>query len=231
MKLYTSLNLLSNKVVLYAEDEMGIRDVVVEILELFFDKVIAVKDGSEALEQFEITPPDVLILDICMPKADGLEVVQKIRKDHKNIPVIVLSAHAEQEYLWRAVELKITKYLVKPFKKEELLDALKLCCEELNSHDEVIMLAEGIHYDICKKIITNHEQPFKLSKSESRLLEYLLENKHKVVSFEILEEYLWGYDGDEHTKESIKYLIKDLRKKIGKEVIQNIYGVGYRLEI
>lgn len=231
MKSSTSLDLLSNKVVLYAEDEVGIRDVVVEILELFFDKVIAVQDGNEALEQFEITPPDVLILDICMPKSDGLEVVQNIRKLNKNIPVIVLSAHAEQEYLWRAVELKITKYLVKPFNKEQLLGALKLCCEELNTHDEVIAFAHDIHYDICKKIVINHEQSYKLSKSESRLLEYLLGNKHKVISFETLEEYLWGYDGEEHTKESIKYLIKDLRKKIGKEVIQNIYGVGYRLEI
>ena len=231
MKTNTTLDLLSNKVVLYAEDEEGIRDIVVEILELFFDKVIAVKDGNEALEQFEITPPDVLILDICMPKTDGLEVVQKIRKHHKNIPVIVLSAHAEHEYLWRAVELKITKYLVKPFNKEQLLGALKLCCEELNCHDEVITFTPLIHYDICKKIVTNNELPYKLSKSESRLLEYLLENKHKVISFETIEEYLWGYDGEEHTKESIKYLIKDLRKKIGKEVIQNIYGVGYRLEI
>lgn len=228
---HASLGLLSNKVVLYAEDEVGIRDVVVEILELFFDKVIAVKDGSEALEQFEITPPDVLILDICMPKADGLEVVQKIRKLNKNIPVIVLSAHAEQEYLWRAVELKITKYLVKPFNKEQLLGALKLCCEELNSHDEVITLAHNIQYDAYKKIITSKENSYKLSKNESRLLEYLLENKHKVISFETIEEYIWGYDGDVHTKESIKYLIKDLRKKIGKEVIHNIYGIGYRLEI
>lgn len=231
MKTNTTLDLLSNKVVLYAEDEVGIRDVVVEILELFFDKVIAVQDGREALEQFETTPPDVLILDICMPKEDGLDVIQKIRKRNKNIPVIVLSAHAEHEYLWRAVELKITKYLVKPFNKEQLLGALKLCCEELNSHDDTITFAHGIYYDVCKKIVTNDEQSYKLSKSESRLLEYLLENKHQVISFETIEAYLWGYDGEEHTKESIKYLIKDLRKKIGKEVIQNIYGVGYRLEI
>lgn len=231
MKTTTPLDSLSNKVVLYAEDEAGIREVVVEILELFFNKVIAVKDGDEALEQFEITPPDVVIFDICLPKSDGLAVIQKIRKQNKTIPAIVLSAHAEQDYLWRAVELKITKYLVKPFKKEELLGALELCAKELSNDNEIITLGSSIYYDACKKVIIHGHGECKLSKSESRLLEYFLKNIHKVISFDTIEEYLWGYDDEGHTKESIKYLIKDLRKKIGKEVIHNIYGVGYRFEI
>jgi DNA-binding response OmpR family regulator len=231
MKHSATLDLLSDKVVFYAEDEAGIRDVVVEILELYFHKVIAVKDGDEALEQFEITPPDILIFDICLPKTDGLDVIQKIRKKHKNIPVIILSAHAGHEYLWRAVELKITKYLVKPFKKEDLEEALRLCCEELSGNQISIMLTETIFYDASKKIVIVDGRESKLPKSESRLLEYLLENKNKVISCEVIEEYLWGYDGGSHSKEAVKALIKELRKKMGKDVIKNIYGLGYTLEI
>ncbi|MDD3343755.1 MAG: response regulator transcription factor [Sulfurospirillaceae bacterium] len=231
MKQTTTLDLLSDKVVLYAEDEAGIRNVVVEILEFYFHKVIAVKDGEEALEQFAITPPDVLIFDICLPKTDGLAVIQNIRKNHKNIPVIILSAHAGHEYLWRAVELKITKYLVKPFKKEDLEEALKLCCEELSSHQKSVTLSDTVVYHASKKVAIVNQCECKLSKSESRLLEYMIDNKNKVISFESIEAYLWGYDGDEHSKEAIKALVKELRKKLGKEVIKNIYGLGYSLEL
>ncbi len=231
MKYSTTLDLLCDKVVLYAEDEAGIRDVVVEILELFFHKVIAVKDGDEALEQFEITPPDVLIFDICLPNMDGLEVIQKIRKRRKNIPVIILSAHAEHEYLWRAVELKITKYLVKPFKKEDIEEALRLCCEELSSHQESVSLNATTVYHASQKVVILDGNASKLSKSESRLFEYLLEHKNSIISCEQIEEYLWGYDSEPHSNEAIKSLIKELRKKIGKDVIKNIYGLGYRLEI
>ena len=231
MKNSTTLDLLSDKVVLYAEDEAGIRTVVVEILELFFHKVIAVKDGNEALEQFEITPPDVLIFDICLPAMDGLEVIQKIRKTNKNIPVIILSAHAEHEYLWRAVELRITKYLVKPFKKEDFEAALRLCCEELMDYNEVLAFNEDTSYQASKKMIIKSGQECKLSKSESRLLEYMIENKNKILSFDMIESYLWGYDTAERSKEAMKALVKELRKKLGKDVIQNIYGIGYKLEV
>lgn len=231
MKNASMLDLLCDKVVLYAEDEVGIRNTVVEILELFFHKVIAVKDGNEALEQFEITPPDILIFDICLPHIDGLEVIRSIRKKNKNIPVIILSAHAEHEYLWRAVELKITKYLVKPFKKEDLENALKLCCNELSSYQKNISLNEKIIYDFSKKILTIDSNECKLSKGESRLLEYMLENNNKVLSCETIEEYLWGYDGVSHSKEAVKALIKELRKKVGKDIIKNIYGLGYCLDI
>lgn len=231
MKHSTTLDLLSDKVVLYAEDEAGIRNVVVEILELFFHKVIAAKDGNEALEQFEITPPDVLIFDICLPAMDGLEVIQKIRKINKNIPVIILSAHAEHEYLWRAVELKITKYLVKPFKKEDLEEALRLCCEELMGSQKSVVLSIDTTYEASKKSVYGCNQEYKLSKSESRLLEYMIDNKNKMLSFEMIEEYLWGYDGGERSRESLKALVKELRKKIGKDVIKNIYGLGYRLDV
>jgi len=231
MQQIATLDLLSDKVVLYAEDEAGIRDVIAEILEFFFHKVIAVKDGDEALEQFEMTPPDVLIFDICLPKMDGLDVIQKIRKRHKNIPVIILSAHAEHEYLWRAVELKITKYLVKPFKKEDMEEALRLCCEELSSHQESVNLNDMSVYHASKKVVVVDGIAYKLSKSESRLFEYMLEHKNKVISCEQIEEYLWGYDREPHTNEAIKALIKELRKKIGKNIIKNIYGLGYSLEI
>ena len=82
-------------------------------MSFFFDKVVSVEDGIEATYEMELESYDVLIFDICMPYMDGLEAIQKVRQKDKKIPIIILSAHTEEQYLWRAVELKIIKYLKK----------------------------------------------------------------------------------------------------------------------
>ena len=120
MNEYNPLEILSDKKVLCVEDEEIILNNIVESLELFFGKVVGVKDGLEALDEALGNIYDVLMLDISIPHIDGLEVVKKIRQVNKKIPIIILSAHTEQEYLWRAVELKITRYLTKPTTKTVL---------------------------------------------------------------------------------------------------------------
>jgi len=92
---YNALDILSDKKVLYAEDEEGIRQNVAEILGLFFKKVVDVGDGVEALEEMMLSNYDVLIFDICLPNMDGLEAIKNIRIKNKKIPIIILSAHTE----------------------------------------------------------------------------------------------------------------------------------------
>ncbi len=223
------LDILSDKKVLYAEDEEGIRKNVVEILELFFEKVVAVSDGREVLDEMMLSSYDVLMFDICMPYLDGLEAAKKIRKKDKKIPIIILSAHTEQNYLWRAVELKITKYLTKPYDKASLMNALELTALELvDSHLE-IKLKNNCIYNPCLKIACWGTKDIKLSKSESRLLEYFIKKANTVVTFNDIYDYIWDFE--QPSKEAIKSLVKELRKKIGKECIQNIYGIGYLLEL
>jgi len=223
------LEILSNKKVLYAEDEEGIRRNVVEILELFFEKVVAVNDGIQVMEEIASSSYDILIFDICMPNMDGLEAIAKIREIDKKIPIIILSAHTEHDYLWRAVELKITKFLTKPYDKNSLIDALKTVSLELVDNKIDIQLTENCLYNFCTKRILCDNQEIKLSKNESRLLEYFIKRVNQVVNFDEIYDYIWMYDLP--TKEAIKSLIKDIRKKIGKECIKNVYGVGYIFEL
>jgi DNA-binding response OmpR family regulator len=218
-------NLLNNKKVLYAEDEEGIRANVSDILELFFDKTITVKDGKEALEAYELEQPDILIIDICMPRVDGLEVIKEIRKSNKKIPIVVLSAHRDEKYLWRAIEQKITKYLIKPFDKHMLLEALNICAMELVDYEYNIEVKENAFYNAYEKIYSKGEYSIQLTKNESRLLEYFISRTNQTVTFDEIANHLWGYE--ERGKEAIKSLIKDLRKKTDKEIIRNIYGLGY----
>ncbi len=222
------LDILADKKVLYAEDEKGIRKHITEVLELFFDKVVAVEDGAEATYEMEVGSYDVLMFDICMPNLDGLEAIKKIRKKDKKIPVVILSAHTEEEYLWKAVELKITKYLVKPYDKQSLVDALKIVALELVDNNLEIQLKNGCIYNPVKKIVCEGSKNIQLTLKESRLLEYFIKRESQSVTFNDIGEYLW--DMELPTKEAIKSVVKELRKKIGKECIKNVYGIGYMLE-
>lgn len=223
------LNLLSNKKVLYAEDEEGIQKNVIQILELFFSEVISVNDGQEALDYYYYNKPDVVILDICMPKLDGIDVVTKIREDNKKVPVIILSAHTEQEYLWRAIEQKICKFLIKPFSKKTIIEGLLSAALEINNYKAKIKIDNGV-YDPFLKTFEVSGKIKTLSKNETKMLEYLISKVNEVVTYEDIFDYLWS-EGSIPTKDAIKAIIKELRKIIGKDSIKNIFGVGYKLEI
>lgn len=223
------LDILSNKKVLCADDEKGVLSNIVEILEIFFEKVTGVGDGEKALQEAQNNLYDVLIFDISMPNMDGLEAIKMIRKHNKKIPIIVLSAHTEQEYLWRAVNLKITRYLTKPFDKKILLKALEEVALELVNYKITVKLTDEMKYDFSTKLVTKGELVLKLSKSESRLLEYFLQRVNQIITYDSILDYMWEYE--KPTKEAIKSIVKELRKKIDCKFIKNLYGVGYMCEI
>ncbi len=223
------LDILSNKKVLYAEDEKGIRENITEVLEMFFGQVVAVSNGEEALGEITLGNYDVLIFDICMPHLDGLEAIKIIRDNDKKIPIIIFSAHTEKEYLWRAVELKITKYLTKPYDEEALLRALEFAALELVDNHVDVLFSNGCIYHTDEKTVQRGEKTNQLSKNESRLLEFLIQRRENAVTFEQIYDYMWEFE--QPSKEAIKSIIKELRKKIGRECIKNIYGIGYKIAL
>ncbi len=229
MKNHEILNILSDKKVLCADDEEGILSNIVEILEMFFQKVVGVSDGKKALEELECNSYDVLLFDICMPNMDGLEAISEIRKVNSKIPIIVLSAHTEHEYLWRAIELKITKFLTKPFEKDILLEALENVSLELVDNNILKDITTTCRYDFCKKRVIKDGKIINLSKSESRLIEFFLKNKNQVLSYDQILDYLWEFE--KPTKEAIKSIVKELRKKVDSNIVKNVYGIGYICEI
>ncbi|WP_320033685.1 response regulator transcription factor [Halarcobacter sp.] len=223
------LDLLSNRKVLYAEDEEGIQNNVSKLLKLFFNNVITVSNGEDALDEYIINRPDVVILDICMPNIDGLEVVKKIRETNKKVPIIILSAYTDNEYLWRAVEQKICKYLTKPFNKAEFIEALKIVALELSDYSTQIKIGDGF-YDTCEKKFKTENKEIQLSINESKMMDLLLSKINQSISYDEICDYIWA-DEEYHSKDAIKAIIKDLRKIIGKDSIKNIFAVGYKLEI
>lgn len=221
--------LLDDITLLYAEDENGIQQTVTEVLELYVNNVITASNGQEALELYELYKPSILLLDINMPYKDGLTALKEIRQKDLKTPVIIMTAHTEKEYLMNAVELYITKYLVKPFDKDSLLDALNACVDVLNKkNDELINLDENIKFNYSKQVIIKQEEEIALNKKERLLLNLFLKNQDRILTFEEIEYHIWD---DVVSKEALKSLIKDLRKKTSKELIKNISKIGYKIEI
>ena len=229
MQEYDILDVLSNKKVLCLEDEEAILRNICASLELFFAEVKGVTDGFDALELAMSGAYDVLVLDISVPNIDGLEIAKKVRAINQKIPIVILSSHVEQEYLWRAVELKITRYLAKPYDKKSFIKALEDVAMELVGRTPTIRLNDKLEYDFGKKALYVNGEISHLSKSESKLLEYFLNNKNKTITYEQIFDYIWDYE--QPTKEAIKTIVKELRRKLGKDVIKNLYGVGYLCEI
>lgn len=220
---------LEDLTVLYAEDENGIQETVTEVLELYVDKVITASNGQEALELYESYKPSILLLDINMPHKDGLTALKEIRQKDINTPVIIMTAHTEKEYLMNAVELYITKYLVKPFDKDSLINALESCVELLKQKtDDIIELTDEIKFNYTNQTVIKDNVEVTLNKKERLLLNLLINNKNKTLSYEEIEYHIWD---DAVSMDALKSLIKDLRKKTSKELIKNISKIGYKLEI
>lgn len=221
----TMLSKLSKYKVLYAEDDEGVRKNVSEMLSLMFSEVVLAKDGMQAYELFQARHFDLIITDIKMPHLSGIELAKKVRKENKNIEIIVISAHTEVDYMLEAVELGLIRYIVKPITETKLIDALEKFLatqEDENQH----IIEEGWVYDSLEKVIFNENEKFELTKKEAKFLEMLLKKK-SVLSYEEIETSLWG---DEYMSlNALRLMIKNFRKKLPQGALKNIQGFGYKL--
>ncbi|MBZ7979114.1 response regulator [Campylobacter sp. RM12642] len=119
--------------ILYAEDDLNLANQVIDLLELLDFNVLYAKDGLSALDIYLAKKPDILLLDISMPKLDGLNLLENIRNSDNKIPAIMITALSDKQTLLSAVELNICKYLIKPFDRIKLEDALKKAIKSINN--------------------------------------------------------------------------------------------------
>ena len=118
------LEKLQNLTLLYAEDEVGIRENIADSLRYYVKEVYEVNDGEEGYELYLEKTPDIILTDIRMPNVNGIEFIKKIRQTNKNIPVVMITAHTDKEYLLDAIELHMEKYIVKPIDLDKLFEKL-----------------------------------------------------------------------------------------------------------
>lgn len=223
--------ILNHLHILYIEDEKNIRENITKALNMFCSKVYSVEDIQDALRIIKECRIDIIISDINLPKLSGIEFIKNLRKNKSYIPVIFLSAYTDKEYLLEATKLKLVDYLVKPIDFNMLNDALLKACEEIiNNGNYIIDFENDISYNVMNKKLYNNKNDIEidLTAKEIELLEYLISNNNRVVSHEEIKERVWD-DSFDVTDSALKNLLTKLRKKIGKDSIKNISGVGFKI--
>ncbi len=217
-------SILKELKILFVEDEVNISKLLKDALADYFYSFTVASDGLEGLEKFKNINPDIVITDIMMPNLDGLEMTKEIRKINEDIPIIVLSAFSDKEKLLKAIDIGITKYFIKPFDPEEVLEYLVFIANKLNKN-RIVCLNEDFSFDTNTNNLFENEKLVNITKREKKFISLLLGDRSNITSTDSIKSTLW--DEDNITDERLRTFVKRLRAKTNKELIKNISGQGY----
>lgn len=218
--------------ILYAEDEESTRNNLSELLQLMCDNVTIVSNGQEALTSYNKEKPDIIIADIEMPFLNGLDFAQRVRECDHTTQIIITTAYTNTEYFLKAVELNLVKYLVKPVTLKDLKDALNKALKNIRLNKEPIFnLPEGFSYNLLDRTLSSSDGIVKITNHELLFLELLLKNSNRVVNYEEIEINVWNYEYEVMTSSALRSLVRDLRKKLPVDTIENISKVGYKIKL
>jgi two-component system, OmpR family, response regulator len=185
-------------------------------------------DGEEGYFLGETEPYDIVILDIGLPKKDGISVLEQWRRGERNMPVILLTARDRWSDKVQGMDAGADDYLAKPFHMEELLARIRAQVRRLTGHARSEIEVGPLRLDTKTARVSMAGQPVKLTSHEYRLLAYLMHHNERVVSRTELVEHLYDQDFDRDSN-TIEVFIGRLRRKIPPEMIKTVRGLGYRL--
>lgn len=188
-----------------------------------------VVDGESALAALDSDLFDVMVLDIGLPGLSGIEVLQRIRKQQNNIPIMILTAYDTVSDRVRGLDQGADDYLIKPFDLDEMLARLRAITRRKEGRAESEINIGKLKLDTATHRLSVAGTDVPITNKEFQLLEYLMSNVNKVVQRGRLEAILYGWEGTVESN-SLEVYIHNLRKKIGQEYISTVRGVGYRME-
>lgn len=220
--------------ILVVDDESRMRKLIKDFLIQKNYTILEAEDGERALKVYQENKEKInlILLDVMMPKLDGWSVLRQIRQENKALPIVMLTARAEEQDELFGFELGVDEYITKPFSPKILVARVEAILKrsipdkkEQKSYDGIVIDNEG-------RTVTVDGKPIELSFREYELLKYLLDNENIALSRDKILNTVWNYDyyGDSRTIDSH---IKKIRHKLGKKGkhIQTIRGIGYKFEI
>jgi two-component system alkaline phosphatase synthesis response regulator PhoP len=220
--------------ILIVEDDPSIRLGLKRSLEFEGFTVDVARDGEEAIQRAFDKKPDLIVLDIMLPKVNGFEVCRTVRKYDTTIPIVVLSAKGDEGDKVLGLELGADDYITKPFSIRELTARIKTALRRRRALEgEVDTFEEdNLRIDFGGQILTVDGDPKEMSTREFNLLRHLIQNRGRVLSRDQILNKVWGYDYD-GTPRTIDNFINKLRQKIEKDPanptwIQTVRGSGYK---
>ena len=220
--------------ILLIEDEYRIADFVTKGLSDVGYTVRHVDDGEAGLRAIVSDAPDLVILDVMLPKIDGFEVLRRMRAQHKATPVIILSAKSDLNDRLTGFDVGADDYLPKPFFVEELVARIRVLMKRRGVEPMTSLVSEGLTLDVVRRKAQWHEVSAILSQREFSLLEYLMRSPGQIYSRKQILEHVWEIHFDPQTN-VVDVCIQRIKKKLCRgdneldSPIESVRGVGYRL--
>ncbi len=216
--------------ILIVDDEMRMRRVIADYLRIKNYRTVEAADGVEALEQFRREHPDLILLDVMMPRMNGWEVCREIRRVSPT-PIIMLTAKSEEEDELMGFELGADEYIAKPFSLKILSARIEAVLRRKTASKAPAVTSDLLRVDPLAREVYADNVRVELTYTEFELLSYLMSNKGIALSRDKILDSVWQYDycGDSRTVDTH---IKKLRSKLGEagEMIKTIRGIGYKFE-
>jgi DNA-binding response OmpR family regulator len=219
--------------ILLAEDEPALGQIIKESLETRDFNVLLCTNGEDAFKIYNLEQPELLVLDVMMPKKDGFTLAKDIRSIDSDIPIIFLTAKSQTHDVVEGFTIGGNDYLKKPFSMEELIVRIhNLLNRSTLEKEKQIYTIGDFEFNFPKQILTyNAEELIQLTHREAHLLFHLIQNKNQVLDRSVILNKLWGND-DFFNARSMDVFITKLRKKLKKDEsiqILNVRGFGYKL--
>jgi len=226
---------MSNDIItiLLAEDEPALGQIIKESLETRSFNVLLCENGEKAYQTYKSEQPELLVLDVMMPKKDGFTLAKEIRMEDRDIPIIFLTAKSQTQDVVEGFTIGGNDYLKKPFSMEELIVRIHnlLNRVKLQKTSEILKIGEYT-FDFPKQTLQyKNEDKTQLTHREAHLLFHLSKNRNEVLERSLILNKLWGND-DFFTARSMDVYITKLRKKLKQDSnlqIVNVRGFGYKL--
>ncbi|EOH7148094.1 butyrate response regulator transcription factor BumR [Campylobacter coli] len=216
-------------IILVVEDEVKIRESLVNVLSSRYSKVIGAQNGDEGLKKFKKFKPDLIITDIAMPIMDGLDMAKEIKEISNDVPIVVLSAYSEKERLLRSIDIGIDKYLIKPIDIDELFKVLENLVGEKIEANALIDISEEYQFNKIKRTLIHKGKEIVLTKKELAFISLLLKQPGVLVLHEDIKKNVWI--GENVSDTAVRTFIKRVRDKVGENFIKNVPSLGYKINI
>jgi len=220
--------------ILVVDDEQDLLDLIEYNLQKEGFDVLKAEDGEEGIEMARKHSPNLVLLDIMMPKMDGLEVVERMRADEhlKHIPIIFLTARGDEKTEVEGLDKGGDDYITKPISTTKLISRIKAVLRRFEETEEMADKIEvhDIVIDKDRYIVTRGEdEEFQLPRKEFELLYFLASRKGKVMDRQTLLNHVWG-DNIYVVDRTVDVHVRKIREKLGDEYIETVKGVGYRFK-
>ena len=233
MNFNLSLFDLSKQTILVVDDEQDLLDLIEYNLKKEGYNVLKAENGVQGLEMAKEHNPNLVLLDIMMPKMDGIEVCEKMRSnpDLKSIPVIFLTARSDEKTEVEGLDTGADDFVTKPISTTKLLSRIKAVLRRYDDTEEEVnkLIVHDLEIDKDRYIVKRGEEEFQLPRKEFELLYYLASRKGKVRDRQTLLNKVWG-DNIYVVDRTVDVHVRKIREKLGDHYIETVKGVGYRFK-